>query len=233
MYATKINNEKTESLPHEKQQAMLNTNLELLSLKIKMLRTQMNPHFVFNALNAIQYFITINDKRLSLIYLSTFSKLIRYHLNYIDKDEVTIETELKMLKWYLKLQKLRYEEKLEFSFNSNIDNLHIFKRIPSMVLASVIESIVENGVLNQKETTKVNIKLRVENNMLIFNIVFNSKKEKKKKNLNYRDELISWEGQINLLNKLKNLNIEKRIEKVALNSGKESEVNITIGLPIF
>lgn len=231
--AMKIKNVRSERDILEKQQHLLNTKTELLSLKIKALRAQMNPHFVFNAVNAIQYFITINDKKTSLNYLSTFSKLIRYHLNYFELDEVSIETEIQMLKWYLKLQKLRYDEKFDYSLDTQLDNNQCIKKIPSMVLASIIESVIENSVINQQEQIKVFISITKQDETLQFNIKYKSSKNNHVRKFNYRDGMTTWQEQIDLWNRLRNLNIEKNIN-VQPSENKDSNCfDIAVNLPIL
>ena len=99
-----------KALLHE-QQRLFKIKEEMLELKLKALNSQMNPHFVFNALNAIQYFITSGKRKLALEYLSMFSKLVRYYLKHLEKDVVALKSEVEMLHWYLNLQKLRYDDK--------------------------------------------------------------------------------------------------------------------------
>ena len=84
----------------------LNPSEEMVQLKLKAFRSQMNPHFIFNALNSIQYFITSENKKSAVIYLSVFSKLIRFYIKHIEKETVNLADELAMLNGYLRLQKL-------------------------------------------------------------------------------------------------------------------------------
>lgn len=231
--AMKIKNVKSEREILEKQQHLLDTKTELLSLKIKALRAQMNPHFVFNAINAIQYFITINDKRTSLSYLSTFSKLIRYHLNYFELDEVSIDTEIQMLKWYLKLQKLRYDEKFDYTIDAQLDNSQSTKKIPSMVLASIIENVIENSVINQQDEIIVHISITRQDETLLFNIKYKSIKSNRTRKITYRDEMTDWEEQIDLWNRLRNLNIEKKISTHPSENQNDICFDVAVTLPIL
>ncbi len=225
--AIKIKNVESERKVLDEHQLLLETKMELLSLKIKALRVQMNPHFVFNAVNAIQHFITINDKRSSLNYLSTFSKLLRHHLNYFELDNVPIETEIQMLKWYMKLQKLRYDNKFDYVFDYENDKLIYAKKIPGMVLASAVEDIIENSMIEQVENLKVVLKIEIDNGRLNFQISFNSNSKKKERKQTYRDELTTWQEQIDLLNRLKDLDIEKKLEIYS-----ENQRTISLSLPI-
>lgn len=106
--AIKIRSVRASQEVLEKQEKLLQIREEMLELKIFALNSQLNPHFLFNSLNAIQYFVTSEKKKLALEYLSTFSRLIRFYLKQLGKDTVSLYNEIDMLNWYLKLQKLRY-----------------------------------------------------------------------------------------------------------------------------
>src|SRR5690606_1063793 len=87
---------------------------EIAQLQTKAFSAQMNPHFVFNALAAVQYFIVSGNKKASLFYLSVFSKLIRYYLKQVDTDSVLLTEESSMINAYLTLQKLRYKNQFDY-----------------------------------------------------------------------------------------------------------------------
>src|SRR5690606_26378510 len=97
---------------------------EMVQLKLKAFRSQMNPHFIFNALSGIQYFVTTSNKQQALTYLSVFSKLMRFYLLHFEKETVFLSNEIAMLGNYLKLQKLRYEDQFDYSLDleSNSSN---------------------------------------------------------------------------------------------------------------
>src|SRR5690606_5617646 len=105
----KLNQLRTERKIKTEQKKLLNGQKEIVDIKRKVLRSQMNSHFIFNALSAIQYFITSGNKKLALNYLSVFSKLIRFYLKHIESEPVHLTDEIEMLKRYLTLQKLRYK----------------------------------------------------------------------------------------------------------------------------
>ena len=76
-------------------------------LRIKALTAQLNPHFLYNSLNSIQHFLTINDKTSSINYLSKFGRLIRQFIDYSDKGMIPLQDELTLLRFYLELESLR------------------------------------------------------------------------------------------------------------------------------
>ncbi|MCL6266698.1 histidine kinase [Flagellimonas myxillae] len=141
--AIKIKSVRAQRALREKQEKLLQIKEEMIELRLKALNSQLNPHFVFNSLNAIQYYVTSEDKKSTLEYLSTFSKLIRFNLKYLGAEVVELKEELKMLGWYLKLQKLRYDQ---FDYTLNIED-PVGKwdaLIPTALSQSLLENIIEN-----------------------------------------------------------------------------------------
>ena len=114
----KLNQIRTEKKVKREQEKLLKIQTEMVNLKLKTFQSQMNPHFVFNTLNAIQYFITSDEKVKALSYLSVFSKLIRYYLKNFEKETISLSDEITMLSWYLTLQKLRYDKRFEYTLNT-------------------------------------------------------------------------------------------------------------------
>ncbi len=227
----KISKVRAERASKEKEQHLLNIQKELLTLKIEALRTQMNPHFLFNAINSIQYFITIGDKKSSLMFLTTFSKLIRYHLNHFEKDEVSIGDELQLMQWYLDLQEMRYTGKFEYDIQARITDYQSTLKIPAMILGSFTESLLENALLDNETPASVKIEIIYKDNALRLTARYaTSKKATRERMVNYRDQMASWEEQIDLLNRLRNLKIEKE-KSSRLLKGATYNHRITITLP--
>lgn len=90
----------------------LSLDNEMVNLKLENLRSQMNPHFIFNALNSIQEYIVLNQKKLASEFLGKFADLIRTYLNHSTKGNITLQEEIDCLEMYLELEKLRFEDKL-------------------------------------------------------------------------------------------------------------------------
>ncbi len=129
----------------------------LVGLELQALRSQMNPHFVHNSLNAIQYFIQRKEVELSEDYLVKFSKLIRLFFEYSRRQTIAIEEELELLTYYLEIEKLRFEEKLEFKItvSENIDQEEQF--IPSMLLQPLLENAVNHGLFHKQGNGMVEV----------------------------------------------------------------------------
>ena len=87
---------------------------EINELRLKGLRAQLNPHFIFNALNSIQYFVQTSDKTRARDYLNKFSRLIRLILESSHFDEVKLEKEIEQIRLYLDLEKMRFNNKWDY-----------------------------------------------------------------------------------------------------------------------
>ncbi|HEY9702547.1 MAG TPA: histidine kinase, partial [Allocoleopsis sp.] len=119
--------------------------------QLSALKAQMNPHFLFNALNSIQAFIFLNDKNSANTYLGKFSDLMRLTLDMSQKDTVTLHDEVQMLEHYLNLEamRLRYDLKWHIKTDSslNIDNI----QIPPLLIQPYVENAIKHGLAPKKE----------------------------------------------------------------------------------
>ncbi|WP_298502145.1 histidine kinase [uncultured Maribacter sp.] len=120
-------------------------------LALKSLRTQMNPHFIFNALNSVNNFISKNDERSANRYLSDFSTLMRAVLENSDEDFIPLSKELELLELYVKLEHSRFPDKFDYSItiDENIE-VHSFQ-IPPMLLQPYIENAIWHGLRYKEE----------------------------------------------------------------------------------
>jgi tetratricopeptide (TPR) repeat protein len=139
-------------------------------LKQKLLVSQMNPHFIFNSLNAIQNYIFKQDSLKAGNYLTQFSELIRMILDFSRKDYISVESEIKLLHTYLELQKLRFESKFDFriTVDEKIDRESI--HIPPMLAQPFIENAIEHGIFYKKEKGRVDVRLFYDQNLLTYEI---------------------------------------------------------------
>lgn len=122
---------------------------DLKESQLSGIKAQMNPHFMFNALNSIQEFILLNDKKQANRYMGKFADLMRMTLDMTNKKDVLLEDEIKMLQLYLELEALRFEEHFTYTVNTenNVDKDHI--RLPAMLIQPNIENAVKHGLLHK------------------------------------------------------------------------------------
>ncbi|WP_245234890.1 sensor histidine kinase [Tamlana crocina] len=136
-----------------------NTNLRLENL-----RSQMNPHFIFNALNSIQDYIVSNEKELASSYLVKFSRLIRMYLDYSQENEITLREELTALKLYLELEKVRFEDQLEYKIKID-DNLKTNQiKVPSLFIQPYVENALKHGLLHKANNRILKVEAKKQPN---------------------------------------------------------------------
>lgn len=119
---------------------------ELSQLEMKALRAQMNPHFIFNALNSIQTFMLKNETDTALSYLSRFAKLIRNVLEHSQLNNISITRETEMLENYLELERLRLDGHFNYTITIDPELDQDFVEIPAMVLQPFIENAIWHGL---------------------------------------------------------------------------------------
>ena len=140
------------------QQQKLANNL----LALKSLRSQMNPHFIFNALNSVNNFIAKSDERSANRYLSEFSTLMRSVLENSEEDFIPLNKELELLEIYVKLEYSRFPDKFDYSINVD-ENLDVNSfQIPPMLLQPYIENAIWHGLRYKEEKGFLEINVRAK-----------------------------------------------------------------------
>jgi len=120
------------------------------------LKVQMNPHFIFNALNSIQEFILLNEKKLANQYLGKFADLMRMTLDMSNEQTISLQEEIKMLNLYLQLEALRFENLYyNLEIDETLDTANIL--LPSMLIQPYIENALKHGLLHKKTDRKLHI----------------------------------------------------------------------------
>ncbi len=141
-------------------QSQLNADKKLLTLEQSMLRSQMNPHFLFNSLNSIKLYIINNEKKNAVHYLNKFSKLVRKILEASSQREITLAEELETVELYMNIENIRFSNEINFNVHikDDIDPHNI--KIPSLILQPFLENALWHG-LSSKDGLK-NIDLEVK-----------------------------------------------------------------------
>ncbi|MFS4483897.1 histidine kinase [Hyunsoonleella sp. 2307UL5-6] len=131
-------------------------------LALKSLRSQMNPHFIFNALNSVNSFIASNDERTANKYLTDFSKLMRAVLENSEEDFIPLEKEIELLQLYTQLEHFRFQDKFDYTIHVD-ETIHVEDFvIPPMLLQPYIENAVWHGLRYKKEKGHLNITISQE-----------------------------------------------------------------------
>jgi LytS/YehU family sensor histidine kinase len=130
----------------------------LRELELTAIRSQMNPHFLFNSLNSVQNLVQQNKGREAHLYLADFAGLIRKVLQNSEKEEVSLAEELEMTEQYLNLEKLRFDFDFFIGVEQGID-IHN-TTVPSMLLQPFAENAVIHGLQNKPENRKLRVEVR-------------------------------------------------------------------------
>ena len=126
--------------------------------RLTALRSQMNPHFIFNSLNSIQQFVLKGDVESANKYLSQFSRLIRLVLQYSEANFITLDEEIDMLRLYLSLEKIRFGDSFEYNIylEETIDVDEI--KIPNLMVQPFVENAIWHGLMHKEGDRKIEIR---------------------------------------------------------------------------
>jgi hypothetical protein len=131
---------------HRQRRIKGKARMDLTLMEQKMFRSQMNPHFVFNALLAIQGFMYQNNPRDAGRYLTNFAKLIRHTLYGSSEEYISLDQEIEAMEYYMDLQRLRFNEKFEYHVRTKGDLMPESIKIPPMLIQPFIENAIEHGL---------------------------------------------------------------------------------------
>lgn len=188
------------------------------TLALKSLRGQMNPHFIFNALNSVNHYIAQNDERLANRYLSDFSKLMRLVMDSSKHDFISMSEELEMLKIYLQLEHLRFSDKFEYTIHFTNEADLMDYEIPPMLVQPYIENAIWHGLRYIDEKGSLHIEFEAKNKNLQITIADNGigrKRSKELKTLNQKKQqsvgMQNIESRIELMNEIFNTRISVEV----------------------
>jgi two-component system LytT family sensor kinase len=142
--------------------------LQAAGLQLKALRAQMNPHFVFNALNSVQNYITSNDTSQAAKYLAQFAHLMRKSLEYSELEVISLEKEVDFLRNYLDINmNLRFENQLRYEITIDDEIEEDIYGVPTMIIQPYVENAIEHGIRSKRNgLIKIDFCLIDENTIL-------------------------------------------------------------------
>jgi tetratricopeptide (TPR) repeat protein len=143
-------------------QKQLKSEKKMLTLEQSMLRSQMNPHFLFNSLNSIKLYIINNDKKNAVHYLNKFSKLVRKILEASSQKEITLAEELETVELYMNIEDIRFSYEIDFKVKVDADiDIHQVK-IPSLILQPFLENALWHGLSSKEGVKKIDLRASKE-----------------------------------------------------------------------
>jgi hypothetical protein len=152
------------------QRKRLKAEQKSISMEQRLLRAQMNPHFLFNSLASIQNYIINEDTDQASIYLSRFSQLVRNILDNSVEEYVPLEKEIETVRYYLDLQKVRYAGKFDYSIDIDTDIDTEIVMIPPMLAQPFIENAIEHGIRHKAGSGHIDIRFQLEGGMIRFEV---------------------------------------------------------------
>ena len=146
---------------------------QISELELKALKAQMNPHFVFNCMNSINKMILCGETKDASQYLTKFSGLIRQVLENSERQRITVNDELTLLESYMRLERLRFKDKIthRVEIDPEIDADSTY--IPAMVLQPIIENAIWHGLMPKEEGGEITLFVKREDDFLHCSIVDN------------------------------------------------------------
>jgi sensor histidine kinase YesM len=134
------------------------------------LRSQMNPHFIFNCLNSIKLYTTQNDRPAALEYLTKFSKLIRLTMENSRNDKIALALELNALQLYVEMEAMRFKEKLQYNIHVDDDVEIDYIEVPPLLLQPYVENAIWHGLMHKEEGGKIDVDISMIRNRSILQI---------------------------------------------------------------
>lgn len=213
--------------------------VRMAELELQALRSQMNPHFIFNSLGAILLYMQTNEKKKAEKYLTKFAKLMRMFLESSKSKFISFEEEYNLLALYLELEKLRFEDKFDYHFDID-DRIDVNSlTLPSMLLQPFVENSVNHGLYHMKcckgiLSIKVipdgeRVKVIIEDNGIGREKARTIKEKSLKKHKSRATEII--QERLQVLKKEKNIDIEINYQDLKDKDGQASGTKVTIDLP--
>ncbi|MDG1475586.1 MAG: histidine kinase [Vicingaceae bacterium] len=148
-----------------KQEASLKTLIK--EVELKALKSQINPHFLFNSLNSVSS-LTITSPQKAQEMIIKLSEYLRYSLSNEEQQITTLKTELENIKLYLEIEKIRFGDRLKFQFNCLEETMRA--TIPAMILQPLFENAIKHGVYESIETITVVLDAEIKGNLLVLEL---------------------------------------------------------------
>lgn len=206
-------------------------------LALKSLRGQMNPHFIFNALNSVNHYISQNDERKANRYLSDFSKLMRMVMDSSKHSLISLNEELEMLRLYLQLEHTRFNDKFDYTFDIGESLSDMDFEVPPMLIQPYLENAVWHGLRYLDHKGKLTFLLEAKAGELVVTIADNGIGREKSKELKTRNQkkqasigMQNIENRIGIMNDLFTTNI--RVDVSDAYPGEENcGTKVTLYIP--
>ena len=214
-------------------------NKKFAELELEALQAQMNPHFIFNAMQSIQNFILKKDERTANKYMVRFSRLMRLFLESSKKKYIPVKEEIRLLKFYIELEHLRFPDKFDYHFDIDDDLEESSLEVASMMLQPFVENAINHGLIQNK--VKGNLLIRMVKKGGFLEVVIDDDGIGREAARKLREESFKHhksrgmqlvEGRRKVLNRLNELSISLDIIDKKSLEGRAIGTRVELGLPL-
>jgi ligand-binding sensor domain-containing protein len=213
--------------------------IEISKNQLKALRSQMNPHFMFNSLNSIQNFILNNKDDRAVMYLNKFAKLMRLILNNSEKSHITLSEELEAIRLYIELEQMRFQNQFKIKIKLGDDIDPDYEQIPTMLIQPYVENAILHGLNPKKDAGLLQIDIRLAGSVMICSIIDNGIGRKKsaemKRNSAKEHKSMAMDitkQRLQILNTMNQSNLSVRINDLKDEKGLPIGTKVDIFIPI-
>jgi tetratricopeptide (TPR) repeat protein len=214
---------------------------KLADVSMSALRSQMNPHFIFNCLNSIKLYTAQNNSVAASEYLTKFSKLIRLILENSRNERITLSSELTALKLYIEMEAMRFKEKLTYSLSveKNVESDYI--EIPPLLLQPYVENAIWHGLMPRENGGHITITVSIqeEKSLLEININDNGIGRAAATSLNYKTAskhrsygMKATTERIALINQIYKAGANVFVHDLVNEEGEAAGTQVTIQIPV-
>jgi len=200
----------------------------------------MNPHFIFNTLNSIQYYMYQNDKLATNTYLTKFTSLMRKVLENSQHTSVPIKDELEALNLYLELERLRFKDKFEYMINIDEDIDTMLFKIPTMLIQPYVENSICHGMIPGETKGLLRIDMKLEKDHISCIIEDNgigreaARERRKLRGENHNSlgtQIVT--SRLDLVNSLYGTSLKTIYTDLKNNAGEPAGTRVEIHIPII
>jgi len=215
-------------------------NRKISEIRQANLRQQMNPHFIFNTLNSIQYYMYQHDKLATNNYLTKFSSLMRKVLENSQHTSVPLRDELDALNLYLELEMIRFKDKFDYKIDVDEEIDTLLYRVPTMLIQPYVENSISHGLMPAENKGFVKIDLKLENEYISCTIEDNgigreAAQEKKRKSEDNHNSLGTQiiSSRLDLVNTLYGTSLKTIYTDLKNKNGEPVGTRVEIQIPIL
>lgn len=223
----------------ESEKAQQDLEQQAFELEMQALRAQMNPHFIFNSLNAINNFILQNNSDQASEYLTKFSRLMRMILQNSQLSMISLEEELQSLKLYLELEAVRFDDHFDckIKIHPDIDSYSI--KVPPLIIQPYAENAIWHGLMHKEEKGHLQIELYKHEDLLYCKIIDDGIGRKKSSELKSKSTSVHKSmgmqitaERIAILHKKMEMDIYVSFEDLVLPNGSSGGTEVCLKIPI-